>query len=218
MTEAEWLAREAEWQASDDLGWMLGYIAKRASGRKFRLYTCASGRLIWYSLVEEFRTLIAAAELFADGQCTAQRLSALKGSCTKAMNKGRVQSDVLENLWCMEVANTNAVGGAWRYAYFTNSGTPNARQSAIVRCIFGNPFRVPLANPRHLSPAVVSLAGVAYDERDLPSGHLDPDRLAILADALEDAGSTDASILDHLRSPGPHVRGCWALDLVLGRE
>jgi hypothetical protein len=39
-----------------------------------------------------------------------------------------------------------------------------------------------------------------------------------LADALEDAGCTDADILSHLRSPGPHVRGCWALDLLLGKE
>jgi hypothetical protein len=44
------------------------------------------------------------------------------------------------------------------------------------------------------------------------------DRLPILADALEDAGCTDAELLGHLRSPGPHVRACWALDLVLGKE
>jgi hypothetical protein len=42
--------------------------------------------------------------------------------------------------------------------------------------------------------------------------------LPILADALEDAGCTDADLLGHLRSPGPHVRGCWAVDLVLGKE
>jgi hypothetical protein len=40
----------------------------------------------------------------------------------------------------------------------------------------------------------------------------------VLADALEDAGCSDAGLLGHLRSPGPHVRGCWALDLVLGKE
>jgi hypothetical protein len=52
----------------------------------------------------------------------------------------------------------------------------------------------------------------------MPSGELDPVCLAILADALEEAGCTDPSILGHLRSPGPHVRGCWALDLVLGKK
>jgi hypothetical protein len=42
--------------------------------------------------------------------------------------------------------------------------------------------------------------------------------LPILADALEDAGCDNADILSHLRGPGPHVRGCWALDLILGKE
>ena len=68
------------------------------------------------------------------------------------------------------------------------------------------------------TPTVNSLVEAAYQERDLPSGHLDPARLAVLSDALEDAGCTDAAILDHLRGPGPHVRGCWALDLLLAKE
>jgi hypothetical protein len=44
------------------------------------------------------------------------------------------------------------------------------------------------------------------------------DRLPILADALEDAGCTNADILNHCRQPGEHVRGCWAVDLVLGKK
>jgi hypothetical protein len=52
----------------------------------------------------------------------------------------------------------------------------------------------------------------------MPSGHLDPARLAVLADALEDAGCADADLLGHLRGPGPHIRGCWAVDLLLGKE
>jgi hypothetical protein len=44
------------------------------------------------------------------------------------------------------------------------------------------------------------------------------DRLPILADALEEAGCTDADILAHCRGPGPHVRGCWVVDLLLGKE
>jgi hypothetical protein len=62
------------------------------------------------------------------------------------------------------------------------------------------------------------LAEAAYAERTLPPGTLDPARLALLADALEDAGCTDGELLGHLRGPGPHVRGCWALDLVLGKS
>ena len=65
---------------------------------------------------------------------------------------------------------------------------------------------------------MVGLAQAAYDERELPSGTLDATRLAVLADALEEAGCPDRTILDHLRGPGPHVRGCWAVDLLLGKS
>ena len=64
----------------------------------------------------------------------------------------------------------------------------------------------------------VTLARAAYQERPLPSGELDPVRLAVLADALEDDGCTDEAVLAHLRGSGPHVKGCWALDLVLAKE
>jgi hypothetical protein len=70
--------------------------------------------------------------------------------------------------------------------------------------------------PAWLTPIVSSLAQAAYDERRLPYGDLDGLRLSVLADALEEAGASD-EILTHLRSPSPHVRGCWALDLILGR-
>ena len=65
---------------------------------------------------------------------------------------------------------------------------------------------------------MVALARVAYDQRELPSGTLDVARLAVLADALEEAGCTDADLLGHLRGPGPHARGCWAVDLLLGKS
>jgi hypothetical protein len=52
----------------------------------------------------------------------------------------------------------------------------------------------------------------------LPSGHLDTSRLLVLADSLEEAGCTDADILGHLRGTGPHVRGCWLVDLLLAKE
>jgi hypothetical protein len=65
---------------------------------------------------------------------------------------------------------------------------------------------------------VSSLAQAAYDVRLLPSGELDAARLAVLSDALEEAGCTDGALLSHLRGPGPHVRGCWAVDLILGKK
>jgi hypothetical protein len=87
-----------------------------------------------------------------------------------------------------------------------------------LREIAGSPFRAVVLDRARQTPTVIALAQAAYEERILPSGELDPTRLAILADALEDAGCTDPEVLGHLREPGPHVRGCWALDLVLGKE
>jgi hypothetical protein len=87
----------------------------------------------------------------------------------------------------------------------------------LLRDIFGNPFRPVTVDPSWRTATVLSLATVAYNQRQLPEGILDPDRLAILADGLEDAGCTDADLLAHLHSPGPHVRGCWAVDLVLAK-
>ena len=88
----------------------------------------------------------------------------------------------------------------------------------LIRCLFGSPFRPASIDPAWLAPLVLDLAAVAFEERILPSGELDPDRLAVLSDALEEAGCDDEDILNHLRDPGPHVRGCWAVDLVLGKE
>ena len=61
-----------------------------------------------------------------------------------------------------------------------------------------------------------SLAQASYDEYTHPGGDLDRDRLAVLADALEEAGA-NGDVLGHLRSPGPHVKGCFAVDAILGR-
>ena len=88
----------------------------------------------------------------------------------------------------------------------------------FLRCVVGNPFRPVTINPAWLTATVTSLARTAYEERTLPSGELDPARLAVLSDALEEAGCADTDILAHLRGPGPHVRGCWVVDLVLGKD
>jgi hypothetical protein len=91
-------------------------------------------------------------------------------------------------------------------------------QTRLVRENFGNPFRAVAIHSAWQTATVLSLASAAYKERALPSGELDPARLAVLADALEEAGCTEQAILDHLRGPGPHVRGCWPVDLLLARE
>jgi hypothetical protein len=95
-------------------------------------------------------------------------------------------------------------------------------QCVLLRCIFGPlPFRPLRPLPASLltwnDSLVPRLAQTAYENRILPSGHLDQDRLAVLADGLEDAGCTEAELLGHLRGEGPHWRGCWAADLLSGR-
>jgi hypothetical protein len=80
-----------------------------------------------------------------------------------------------------------------------------------LRDIFGNPFRPVNADPVWLTSTVVSLAEGMYAERAF-------DRLPILADALQDAGCDHPDILSHCRSDSTHVRGCWVVDLILGKE
>lgn len=97
------------------------------------------------------------------------------------------------------------------------SQTEKEYQSNCLRDLIGNPFRSITINPAWLTPTVRALAQSAYDERNLPSGTLDNTRLAILADCLEDSGCENPDILNHLRQPGTHVRGCWVVDLLLGK-
>jgi hypothetical protein len=94
-------------------------------------------------------------------------------------------------------------------------------QCHLLRDIFGNPYRQKIVEPEW--PAwkggtARRLAQEAHDGRSLPTGTLDVATLAVLADALEEAGCTNADILDHRRRPGVHVRGCWVIDLLLGKS
>jgi hypothetical protein len=90
-------------------------------------------------------------------------------------------------------------------------------QCRLLGDIFGHPFRPVPPALSWLTSDVVALAHAVYQERELPSGTLDPARLAVLADALEEADCRDDQVLGHLRGPGPHVRGCFAVDLLLGK-
>ena len=97
-----------------------------------------------------------------------------------------------------------------------------AAQAVLLRDIFGNPFRPPppvkVAWLSWGDSTIRRLAETLYQERSLPDGHLDSQRLAVLADALEDAGCMDPDILNHLRGNGVHVRGCFVIDLLTGKE
>jgi hypothetical protein len=89
--------------------------------------------------------------------------------------------------------------------------TGHRRQSELVREIFGNPFRQVAFFPSWRTDTALSLARQMYESQDFSA-------MPILADALQDAGCDSADILAHCRGPGPHVRGCWVVDLVLGKS
>ena len=80
----------------------------------------------------------------------------------------------------------------------------------LIRDIFGNPFRPVTLDPRWQSSTVLDLARTIYDERAF-------ERLPILADALMDSGCDSDEVINHCRSEGPHVRGCWVVDLILAK-
>ena len=137
---------------------------------------------------------------------------------------------------CLSVAFETADGIGWEAAHRLQVTDPSGwspacteaweqakraewlMQANLLHCVIGNPVRTPFLDPSWLTVSIVGLAKATYEERTLPVGKFDPARLAVLADALEDAGCTNAAILDHLRGPGPHVRGCFPVDLLLGRD
>jgi hypothetical protein len=84
-------------------------------------------------------------------------------------------------------------------------------QADLLRDIFGNPFRPVTLSPSWRTSTAMSLARQMYESREFGA-------MPILADALQDAGCDSDEVLKHCRGPGPHVRGCWVVDLVLDKE
>ena len=85
-----------------------------------------------------------------------------------------------------------------------------AAQANVLRDLFGNPFRSVSFDPSWASTNVLSLARHIYEGRDYSL-------MPILADALMDEGCDDEAMLSHCRGPNEHIRGCWLLDLLLGK-
>jgi hypothetical protein len=134
------------------------------------------------------------------------------GAVTSAAN------DRYQVLRCPAGEEVRVARATWRASRAARDAEQRA-QAGLLRDLFANPFRPPpdLA-PALLTPDVLAQARRAYDGRQLLSGHLDPARLAALADALEAAGCRDAGLLGHLRGEGPHVRGCWAVEQLSSRS
>jgi hypothetical protein len=250
---------EQEWMASDDPAAMLvwlteGHVSapvkcRRPSDRKLRLFACACFRFLhsFGPMLDPDREAVESAEARADD------------GVTPMVNRG---------YWIVLPDAAEAARNAARSAARSTPNPPHV--AALLRDIAGNPFEWlhTVGEPRWRTPTVLSLAQAAYEERGrkwkgrssdhdeetgwIDDGTLDGARLAVLSDALEEAGcggevacldghmwsDDDAStypaahpiacrckgtrrlphpLLQHLRSPGPHVRGCWAVDLILGR-
>jgi hypothetical protein len=219
---------EGQWLASDNVFEMLEFLEPTASGRKFRLLAVSFCRRVWELITDQgSRDTLEIAERCADGDASKEQLGAAwraAGIDRKARLAGS-ENAVPSAVWAA-VSDDPSVAvwdACWHSCRATNLAGPNDRTQTdacigLVRDVFGNPFRPPRFEPASRTPIVASLAQSAYEERILPSGELESARLAVLADALEDAGCTDGDILSHLRSAGPHVRGCWAVDLILGKQ
>jgi hypothetical protein len=221
---------EAEWLAATDAEPMLAFLRDKASERKLMLFLSACNRRIRpLSLDDQTRLALEAQELCEDGFLPSSEPRKAYATRMKAsgpafrLYTARLNPKIMD-LALRRQASSAAHGAARAVDAEEGMAWRQVReaQCRILREIAFDPFRpAPAVHPAWLAwrdGAVPQLAQAAYDERRLPDGILDPARLAMLADALEDAGCTDADLLGHLRSPGPHVRGCWAVDLVLGKS
>ncbi|VTR93293.1 Uncharacterized protein (Fragment) OS=uncultured bacterium PE=4 SV=1 [Gemmata massiliana] len=204
---------EAEWLACDDVKRLLEPLRDRASARKLRLLACARAwGLSGIAHDPVCLDAIAMAERCADGHVAEpERDAVFRATC--------IHSDDVEDLgplrWTFAFASAFAVGplAGDIHTHITSVGRtpPNMElQPAHVRDIFGNPFRPAPFSPSWRTSTAVELAAQMYESRDFGA-------LPILADALQDAGCDNADVLEHCRGPGPHVRGCWVVDLVLDK-
>jgi hypothetical protein len=211
MTEEEWLA------CSDPSG--LGeFLRGRVSERKRRLVASACCRQDWHLLADErSKQAVIAAEKYADLIVSEEeRAEAERDANEAARHAGSGRTWFAARSAKMAAARRLPLQLILdRIAPMVTSTQERnvARQQTceVIRDVVGNPFRPVSVPPHWLTPAVVGLAGGIYDDRAF-------DRLSILADALLDAGCENDQLLSHCRSAGPHVRGCWVIDLLLGKH
>jgi hypothetical protein len=223
MTEGEWLAC-----TGDDTGDMQECLQGRGSERKLRLFACACCRRIEHLLTEEpSRRAVEVAERFADARATEPDLhDAWRQAEAAAYEMLFLPEEALSEVsynaalaahWAAvdRLSERDAVELASHAAFYAQqtAGPPEERrwQAKALCDILGDREPLPQVEPGWLTSDVVALARSIYDERAF-------DRLPILADALQDAGCENADVLDHCRGPGPHVRGCWVVDMLLGKH
>jgi hypothetical protein len=212
---------EAEWLASANPRELLKSLGKRVSRRKARLFAVACCRRAWRMLTDSrTRHVLELTEQFADGLVTKKQLAPAHQEATAAINGNRGWFTLPEHaalgVFCAASTSRDVVGGAIdaaQYVAFALGELPSASHvhADLVRDIFGNPFRPAVFSSAWCTDTAVALARQMYESRDFSA-------MPILSDALQDARCDNCDILDHCRGPGPHVRGCWVVDFVLGKE
>ena len=213
MTEAEWLACE-------DTRAMLMFLAEQRSDRKSRLLACAWCREVWYQLANNLcRQAVELSERFADDPSVRDEMECVREAAWQTSTGPRGMSYSGRRGATFDAAFYASIVEMWHMRIVCEStrllasrpGFPR-RQRDFVCDIFGNPFRPVAFDPAWRTTDAVTLARQMYESRDFGA-------MSILADALQDAGCEKEVILNHCREAKQvHVRGCWVVDLVLGKE
>ena len=216
MTEAEWLSCE-------DPDAQLVFLNGRTRDRKSRLFACACCRMVWPLLTDRrSRLAVLRLEEYADGTRDDKRLTDIYNIANAAyIESYRKVGCLTGSTLAARVAAFAATGWhgtaatcavlALEAASGTERPITQRLETALLRDIFGNPFRPITFSSSWRTDTAVTLARQMYESREFSA-------MPILADALQDAGCDNEDILSHCRGPGPHVRGCWVIDLVLGKE
>jgi hypothetical protein len=204
------LVNEQEWLTSDDPLQLLAYVDASLEARKAFLVTAACFRRHWERLPAVAQEWARMAESAAEGKASRQdlddRFEALEESLNVFGPPGEFVAllDMAYGMWKSEWPELQVAEWQRETAWHRE----RIAQASLVRDIFGNPFRPVIPQPTWRTEAALGLAGAAYAGEFTTLPHL--------ADALDRAGCDNADLLAHCRGPGPHVRGCWVLDLLLG--
>jgi hypothetical protein len=225
---------EAEWLACEDPLAMLRFLHDARVARKLRLFACACRRRISGKLFEKDRAAIEEAERIVEepgGTDELDRREIAAGGCfyscyvicywaaDPAVDQCSATASRAWNAAISAALDSASVVGE---VYFEDSQTygdddeaerrEQKTQAELLRDIFGNPFRPVAFAPEWRTDTAVALARRMYESRDFGA-------MPILADALQDAGCDNEDILAHCRDTSlTHVRGCWVVDLVLGKQ
>jgi hypothetical protein len=199
---------------------------RKAGRRKLRLFTCACADRVWHLIPDPFRRAVELGERLCEGENVANLIAALgdrrvEGPLARRHAAHAARACVGTAIWHAAVtgADAAAMAAGWvrqaaegdqvSRAYEQGKQAEELTQAMLLREIVPDPFRPIPLDRRWLTSTVVALARGIYHEKAF-------DRLPILSDALQDAGCANDDMLNHCRSEGPHVRGCWVVDLVLG--